>query len=284
MTSKPPPPPPPPPPSTQRPQSPRATIPPIVELSLSSGPVTGADRVVIYGTGKIGKTTLAAYLPAPLFLDLEMGTRKLNVARDVPVTWDELRGKLAGIAKSPPDGLRSIVIDSCTKGEELATEYLIQNKKAARSIGADVYVDSIEAYGWGKGFTYLYEQFCGLLADLDRIIDRGLNVCLIAHDVSRTVPNPSGEDFLRWEPLLHAGDKKGRADIRALVKNWAEHVVYVGYDVHVKQGEGKGVGSGTRTLYTYELPTHIAGSRTKQLDMAFDLQDPGALWRELGIS
>lgn len=274
--------PPPAPAAPEKMQSPRATIPKVMPLSLGSGVTACADRIVIYGTGKIGKSTLAAFLPAPLFFDVEAGTRKLNVAYDIDLrgepSWPMLRGKCAALASSPPDGVRSVVIDTATVAEELAKEHVI----ATRTTEKGRRVDSIEGFGWGKGWQFIYEEFNGLLADLDRIVSKGLNVCLIAHEVSSPVPNPAGEDFIRWEPLLYSGDKKGRGSIRERVKDWAEHIMFVGYDVHVE--DGKGVGSGTRTIWTQELPTHIAGSRSKQLTVSFDLNDPGAVWRELGIS
>ncbi len=262
-------------------QSPRATIPTAVPLSLSSGLITGSDRTLVYGTGGIGKSTLCAFLPAPIFLDIERSTNHLNVARDTADDWPTLRGKMATIAANPPDGVRSVVLDTATVAEELAKEYVIATRKATRSSGADVAVDSIEDYGWGKGWQFIYDEFCGLLADLDRISAKGLYTTLIAHEVASPVPNPAGEDFIRWEPHLYSGDKKGRGSVRQLVKNWADHVLFIAYDVAVKEGKGRGVG--TRTIYTQELPTHIAKSRTKQLTTSFDLQDPGAIWRELGI-
>ncbi len=265
----------------ERKQSPRATIPQAIALNLTSGEVTGSDRIVIYGTGGVGKSTLAAYLPAPIFLDIERGTQRLNVARDTADDWPTLRGKLAAIEAAPPKGVRTVVIDSATVAEELAKDHIIATRKAQRQNQPDMFVDSIEGFGWGKGWQYIYEEYLGMLADLDRIAMKGLNVCLIAHDVSSPVPNPDGEDFIRWEPHLFSGDKKGRGSIRDRVKEWADHVLFVGYDIYVKQGKGQG--SGTRTIYTQELPTHIACSRAKQLSISFDLQDPSAIWRELGI-
>lgn len=252
-------------------------MPETIVPSFSRGVVEGADRIVVYGTGGIGKTTLCSYLPAPGFFDLERGTRKLDVQRDVVESWPELRSKVAGFADAPPSGARSIVIDTASIGEELAKEHVI----ATRLTEKGKRVDSIEGYGFGKGWQFVYDEFVALLADLDRVVDRGFNVCLIAHDVSTVVPNPTGEDYLRWEPFLYGGDKRGRANVRGLVKNWAEHVLFLGYDVAVE--EGKASGSATRTIYTLELPTHIAKSRTRQLVQTFDLQSPGAVWQALGI-
>ena len=258
--------------------SPRATVPDAQALSITTGVASAAQRIVIYGTGGIGKSTLAAYLPGALFIDLEQGSHHLPVARDATTTtWSALRGKLAAIASSPPKGVQSIVIDTATVAEELAKEHVI----ATRTTEKGQRVESIEGFGWGKGWQFVYEEFTGLLADLDRLVALGLNVCLLAHEVDTPVPNPAGEDFLRWEPHLYAGDKKRRGSIRDRVKNWADHVLFLAYDVHVK--DGKGQGSGTRSIYTTELPTHIAKSRTASLVLDFDLFDAAAIWHHLNI-
>lgn len=266
-------------PQQQQKKSPRATIPTAVGLSFTSGRVSKAQRIVLYGTGGIGKSTLAAFLPAPAFIDVEHGTEELNVLRDSTCTdWPSLRGKLASLEAKPQEGVRTIVIDTMTTAEEFAREYVVEtrpNEKGKR-------VDSIEGYGWGKGWQFVYDEVTGLLADLDRIVAKGVNVCMIAHDVPSVVPNPSGEDFLRWEPRLYNGDKNHKGSVRERIKEWADHVLFIGYDVAVEDGKARGGGS--RTIWSYELPTHIAKSRSKQMSIAFDLQDPGAVWRELGIS
>lgn len=276
MTQRPAPPPPPPLPPQRK--SPAATIPTSIGLSLSSELQTVPDRILIYGTGGVGKTTLAAFLPAPVFFDLDGETRKLKVTHDLVSDWQTLRGKLAAFTASPPQGVRTIVIDNISKAEEMAKEYVIATRKTEKGKS----VDSIEGFGWGKGWQFVHDEFNGLLADLDRINAKGFIVCLTAHVISTVVPNPSGEDFLRWEPLIYAGDKKGRGSIRDRLKNWADQVIFVSYDVFVE--DGKGQGGNTRTIYTAEAPTHIAKSRTKPLSISYDLNDPSAVWRELGIA
>lgn len=267
-----------PPPPAAKGQTPRATISSLVSLDdITSGLESGPDRIAIYGTGGIGKSTLAAFLPAPLFFDLDKGTRKIQVSRSRVTAWAELRGKLASFAARPKPGVKTIVIDTATEAEKYAADFVVETRKTEKGKT----VDSIEGFGWGKGWQFVSDEFNGMLADLERIQAMGFYVCTIAHASATQIPNPAGEDWLQWQPHLYAGDKKGRGSLRDLLKNWSDHLVFIDYDVHVE--DGRGTGTGTRTLHTYETPTHMAKSRVKALDMTYDIQDPGAIWRELGI-
>jgi hypothetical protein len=259
-------------------KSPASTIPKTVGLNISHGEHVDPDRILIYGTGGIGKTSLASYLPAPLFLDLDRGLRHIKGARDYVSDWQELRGKLATIAQSPPQGLRTVVIDTITVAEELAKEYVVETRRTDKGKA----VDSVEGFGWGKGWQFVYDEFNALITDLDRLTARGLYVCLIAHVLTTPCPNPQGEDFLRWEPAVYGGDKKGRGNLRERLKNWSDHTLFVGYDVWAEDGKARG--NGTRTVYATELPTHLAKSRSAVDSIPYQLNDPGAIWRALNIS
>jgi len=232
------------------------------EVAASSG-----HRVLLYGPGGIGKTTLASQLPGPVaFIDLDESLPRLRsqleesgrMANIMPVTgihnWQTLRDVIQA------DGwekVRSIVIDTGTRAEELAVAHtletvLVDGKR----------VTSVEGYGYGKGYGFVFDTFLPLLADLDRHARAGRNVVFVCHDCTSTVPNPAGEDWLRYEPRLQSPNS-GKASIRLRVREWADHVLFVGYDVSVGK-DGKGRGAGTRTLYSAEVPHCMAKSRTTQ--------------------
>jgi hypothetical protein len=260
-------------------------VPQALALNTSVGALAGSDAIVIYGPEKIGKSTLAAYLPGAYFFDVEESTRKMNVARDISIKlWMQLRGKAAAFAASPPHGVQSVIIDTATVAQAMAVEYVLETRKTGggRNEGAPRAVASIEDYGWGRGWQYVAEEFDALIADLDRIRTKGIFACLICHAVASPAVNPGGADFIRYEPHLYSGDKNKRGSIRDRVSQWADHVLFIGPDFFVK--DGKGMGSGTRSIYTASgMPTHLAGSRTAQVQQPFDLNDPSAIWRTLGI-
>lgn len=231
-------------------------------------------RVLLYGPGGIGKTTLAAMLPGPVaFFDLDESLGRLGI--DAPVVhapdWDALRQALQSDGW---DSIRSIVVDTATKAEELAVAYTLATVPADGGKRAQ----SVEGYGYGKGYTHVFDTFLPLLADLDRHARAGRNVVLICHDCTSTVPNPAGEDWLRYEPRLQ-NPASGKASIRLRVREWADHVLFVGYDVAVDK-DGKGRGAGTRTLYRSELPHCMAKSRTGADPIPLG-PDGAAVWTQI---
>lgn len=241
-------------------------------FSVRSGKIAGAQRVVLYGPGGIGKSSLARLAPNAVFLDIEEGTRNLDAPRVEGIdSWSSLR---ACLQSSALDSYGTIVLDSATRAEEWAighTLATINNEKGDR-------VKSVEGYGFGKGYQYVYETFLLLLQDIDAQVRNGRSVILIAHDCTANVPNPGGEDFIRFEPHLQA-PKSGKASIRERVFQWADHVLFLGYDVAVK--EGKGRGAGTRTIYPAEMPTHRAKSRTLADPVVYSGANDGAIWTSI---
>jgi hypothetical protein len=227
-------------------------------------PTNTGHRVAIYGPGGIGKTTIVAQAPGPVaFIDLDESLPRLranleavNTLKNIcPVSgissWQELRFMLQADGW---DGIKSIAIDTATRAEELCLKHMLEtvvNEKGSR-------VSSIEGYGYGKGYQHLFDTFLPLLGDLDAHTRAGRHVFLILHEITATVPNPEGEDWLRYEPRLQGQPKNS---IRHRVREWADHLLFLGYDVDVGK-DGVGRGSGTRTIYATERPHCMAKSRT----------------------
>ena len=60
-------------------------------FEITRGKQTKALKVLIYGVEGVGKTTLAAQFPDPLFIDCEGGTDSYDVARfPAPTSWEML--------------------------------------------------------------------------------------------------------------------------------------------------------------------------------------------------
>lgn len=215
---------------------------------------TGGDAIVVYGTGGIGKTCLAALAPEPIFIDLDCGAAKVPGVRAVHgvESWADLRAALHDMTLWAES--KTIVIDSGTAAQRLAEAHTVQNVPHEKGH----YVSSVEGYGFGKGYQHVLETFQLLLSDLDAHRRAGRHVILVCHGTVAYAPNPSGDDFLRNEPDLYNPPKTGR--IRDRVKNWCDHMLFIDYDKIVK--DGKAFGAGTRTIYCQEMPDYWAKSRS----------------------
>lgn len=260
------------------PPPPPGARPSIRAFEVGSGIVTSPQRVVLYGSGGIGKTTLVSLLTEigkrPLFLDVESGTGRLAVDR---VESKHLQAFADVRAALCSDSLWAdhdvVVIDSLSKVEDMAAVHVCEEA------GKDK-IEDVDG-GFGKGYRRLYETILSLLTDLDTHVRAGRDVVLIAHETKASVPNPHGEDFLRYEPRLYQANKHS---VREKVKEWADHLLAVLYDVSTK--EGKATGHGSRAIYLKELPTHVAKSRDNHApderveSMPYDEGDP-AIWRYL---
>jgi hypothetical protein len=238
-----------------------------------------AMRIGIVGPGGVGKTTLVCRAPGPVgIFDFDNSLSVLKprlTGLDVrPVegveSWSDLREALHD--KALWQGIRTIVIDSATRAEQLAIAHTLANVKNDKNQP----VTSVEGYGFGKGYRHVFETFLPLLADLDQHVREGRNVALIMHECTATVPNPDGEDYLRWEPRLQA---QNNGNIRLAVKEWLDHLLCIRFDIAVN-ASGKASGNGSRTIYPVESAVHMAKSRS--LKDPIEYQEGSAeLWNQL---
>lgn len=188
--------------------------------------------------------------------------------------WQTLRAALH--TPSVWDGVKAIVIDSAKPLQEWALAHTLATVPHEKGNK----VTEIEGYGYGKGWQHVYDTFVALLGDLDIHAQAGRHVILIAHAVTDTAPNPFGEDYQRYEPDLNKPPKIGR--IRDRVIAWADHVLFVTFDVFVNE-KGKGQGGETRTIYPIPMASHIAKTRSLRDTIPYD-EGSDLLWQLMGIN
>lgn len=185
-------------------------------------------RILIYGDTGIGKSSLSLLAPKPVFLGLDEGGGQLRhpVTGEKPQripdveTFSDVRGALQQTELFDP--FETAVIDTATILQDWGEDHVVLNIPTEK--GATV--KNLLGYGYGKGYKHLYNVMKGPLADADELIRRGKNVIFIAQTGLRNVPNPSGDDFLREGPRLHA-DKQW--NIEALYCEWADYILRINY-------------------------------------------------------
>ena len=93
-------------------------------LNITSGRVARPQKLVLYGVEGIGKTSLAAQTPEPLFIDTEGGTSHLDVRRlQKPASWEDLISLITEVAATP-DVCRTLVIDTADWAEQLCIDHI----------------------------------------------------------------------------------------------------------------------------------------------------------------
>lgn len=162
-------------------------------LNIQTGVVERARRVGIYAGEGVGKTTLASKFPDPLFIDTEGGTAHMDVRRiDRPQTWEELLSIVDEVARTP--GIcKTLILDTADWAEWLCIDKVCRDYK----------LKSLEGAGYGKGYTYLAEEFKRLLSALDKVIEAGIHVVITAHAKMRKFEQPDEMGaYDRWEMKL----------------------------------------------------------------------------------
>lgn len=220
-------------------------------MKIISGKIIKPQKVVIYGPEGIGKSTFAAQFPKPLFIDTEGSTSHLEVDRlPRPTSWQMLKQYIKDL-KGDTMGYHTLVIDTADWAERICEEAICQSNGKV----------GIEDFGYGKGYTYVKEEFGRLLDSLSDLIDAGMNVVLTAHSIIRKfeLPEETGA-YDRYE--LKLGQKAGN-QCAALAKEWADMVLFVNYKeiVITTKDNKKKVSGGKRVMYTAHNPCWDAKNR-----------------------
>lgn len=232
-------------------------------MNITRGKIRKAQKVVIYGSEGIGKSTFASQFPDPLFIDTEGSTNHLDVARmDSPSSWEMLAQQIKWVHENKP--CKTLVIDTADWAEKLCSAYVV----ATRGQGS---IKSIEEFGYGKGYTFLEEEFVKMLHKLQELVDAGINVVITAHAIMRKFEQPDEMGaYDRWELKLH--NKR----VAPLIKEWADMVLFANYKTLVikdsKTGKSKGQG-GHRVMYTTHSPVWDAKNRhdlPEELEFSFE--------------
>ena len=220
-------------------------------MNIIKGKIARPQKVVIYGTEGVGKSTLAAQFPSPLFIDVEGGTHQLAVDRTpAPETYDDLLAMIGNI----PEDYGTLVIDTIDWTERLIIDHIC---KAAKK-------DGLEDFGYGKGYTWLEEEYSRFLDTLS-VISKRMNVVLLAHSLIRKFELPDQQGaFDKYELKL---SKK----CAPLTKEWADMLLFMNFYTVVSTDtdtkKTKAVGGKERVLYTSHSATHDAKNRHGLADM-----------------
>ena len=220
-------------------------------LNITTGVEKTPIKTVIYGAEGVGKSSLAAKFPNALFLDTEGGTSRLDVSRIKITGWEELLATVKEVI-AYPEVCKSLVIDTADWAESFCIDYICAKYRQV----------SIESFGYGKGYTYLQEEFGEFLKLLNKLTEVGINPVIIAHGKPRKFELPDEQGaFDRYETKL-------TRQVAPLIKEWCDMLLFCNYKTFVvtTENNAKKAQGGKRVMYTTHNPCWDAKNR-------FDLPD-----------
>jgi hypothetical protein len=207
---------------------------------------------VVYGVDGVGKSTLAAQMPAPVFMGAEKGTSNLDVHRlPQPKSFADLLVQLKALTDEPHE-YKTLAIDSLDWVEPLVWEHVIGKAQNAK-------VTSIEDFGYGKGYAYALDEWRRMLMVLTHLREkRKMNIIAIAHAQVKDAKDPQAtQDYNRY--ILKLNDKAA-----ALWREYVDLVLFANFETLLaqdKKGKTRAFGDGARYLYTERRPAFDAKNR-----------------------
>ena len=159
-------------------------------------PTTGPQIITICGDAGVGKSSLAATFPNPIFVRAEDGVARIPEAfrpkalppiRNEDALWDQLKALI-----HEPHDFKTCVIDTISAADRMFVQSILKQDGRAKSINSAL-------GGYGAGFSALAAKHQQLrnAAEMMRI-KRGMNVVFLAHTEIGNVRPPDGDDYSRY--------------------------------------------------------------------------------------
>jgi len=215
-------------------------------------------RLLVYGVEGIGKSTLAAGSPSPIFIPTEDGLDQIECASfPLATTLADVQAALQSLLQEQHD-FETVVLDSADWLERLIWDALCEQYG----------VTSIEKVdgGYAKGYTHALTPWRSILNDLNALRNqRGMCVILLAHAKVEKFEDPEHSAYDRYSPRLHK-------HATALITEWVDAVLFATRKIITKTEEagfnrtrttaaGLGTGGGERILRCVGSPACVAKNR-----------------------
>lgn len=215
------------------------------------------DRPIIAtitGDAGVGKTTLAATFPKPIFIRAEDGLQAVPKDRrpdafPVLSSVDDLWKQMIALVREEHE-YKTLVIDSVTQLETMFAEHVIDSdpKKPtslAQAMG-----------GYGAGFQAVATMHGRVRKAAKMLNEKGMHVVFIAHSDVSTIELPDQDPYSRYELRLN------KKSMPHYVDN-VDLVAYLKLETFTR-GDGerkKAISDGTRVAVCYTAAAQISKNR-----------------------
>lgn len=238
-----------------------------------------ADRPIIatiFGEGGMGKTTLAAMFPAPVFIRTEDGTASISEHPDAmlfPVAQStaDVFDAIDALIDQPHDR-RTVVFDSVSQFEKLAIREILDdepNPKAKAMPAAHG--------GYGKAYGLLDKKHQDLRDAAEYLAtDRGMNVVFLAHATTEELELPDADKYSRYTIALH---KNRQFDCVHHYSNNVDVVAFIRLKTSLRGAGDKkrAISDGEREIICFPVASNVSKNRfgiTEPMGFTFDGGNP----------
>lgn len=212
-------------------------------------------RVVFYGPEKIGKTTLGAAAPDPVFICTEEGADNLDVPKIafdngiIPDTWEQIIEAIEWVGTQKT--YKTLVIDTWNLACQKAAE-----KTCEESFNGSW--KKFLAYGGHQGYGATTEILRKAFFKFDKLRAKNIMVVLLIHEGYNNIKDP-----LKGEYSQFTGDINKA--LWAATARWADITGHIAYDFELVGGEDekkRAFGGNARYINFKPSPAEAAGCRT----------------------
>ena len=222
--------------------------------NIQTGRENKPPRIMVYGQEGVGKSTLGASAPDPIFIQTEDGLGEIDTCKfPLAGSLSDVLAELTAL-RDEEHQFRTVVIDSLDWLERLIFD------EVCKEFG----VRSIEKAdgGFGKGYVDALVHWRKVLALLDDLRNkRGMMVILLAHAKVERFEDPENIAYDRYAPRLHK-------HAASLISEWVDAVLFAAKRLRVsKDGDSRaiaapiGADGGERILRTNGSPACLAKNR-----------------------
>lgn len=223
-----------------------------MEITIKKTSITKPPRMIIYGPHGIGKSSMAAKAPNPIFIPVEDGLESLGVdAFDQPETLEQVHAYLDYLIKSEHK-YKSVAIDSLDWLEKLIFKDVCLRQG----------VEEIGDIPFGRGYQAAEGQLLEILKKTNRLNkEKKMYVIFTAHAKLTKFEDPENENYDKYQIDLQKA-------CAALASEYVDVIAFCNWKVVTKAKKGafdkdvvKAKATGERIMYLEDRPAFNAKNR-----------------------